>query len=134
MKVPILKTRNTFIKTIVWGIFILLACTLPADRVSKVSLFGVGHMDKVFHFLVYFIFSLILYFDMYKYKNTLRTKYLFFLLLFLIPLVWGIIIELIQFYALLSREGSFADIIANTGGIVTGVLFVSIAGKYLLKN
>ena len=129
-----LRTRNSYIKSIVWSIVILLACTLPAKRVSKVSLFDIGHMDKVFHFLMYFIFSIILYFDLYKYRNALKNKYFIYLFIFLIPLVWGSIIELVQFYALLNREGSIADIIANVSGIITGILFILIAGKYLLKN
>ena len=119
-----LRTRNSYIKSIVWSIVILLACTLPAKRVSKVSLFGINHIDKVFHFLVYFIFTLIIYFDLSKSGNALRNKYFVFLILFLIPLVWGITIELIQFYALLNREGSIADIMANAGGIITGILFM----------
>ena len=134
MKIQILKAKNSYIISIVWGVVILLACTLPANRVSKVSLFGINHMDKVFHFLVYFIFSLIIYFDLSKSGNASRNKYFVFLIIFLIPLIWGIIIELIQFYALLTREGSIADIMANAGGIITGILFILIAEKYLTKN
>ena len=134
MKIPIFKARNSFIISIVWGVVILLACTLPANRVSKISLFGINYMDKVFHFLVYFIFSLIIYFDLSKSGNALRNKYFVFIIIFLIPLVWGIIIELIQFYALLNREGSIADIMANVSGIITGVLFILITEKYLMKK
>ncbi len=134
MKIQKLETVKSFIISIMWGIFILLACTIPANRVSKVSLFGIGHMDKVFHFLVYLIFSLVLYFELYKYRNAFKTRYFVFLLIFLIPLAWGTIIELIQFYLLSDREGSIADIIANTGGIITGILFVLAAGKYFLKS
>jgi VanZ family protein len=83
---------------------------------------------------MYFIFSLILYFDLRKYINAQKNKYFGYLYIFFISLVWGIIIELVQYYILSYREGSIADIMANIGGILTGILFILLLGKYLLKT
>jgi len=83
---------------------------------------------------MYFIFSLILFFDLHKNVNALKNKYSVYLFILFIPFVWGIIIELIQYYLLVNREGSIADIMANISGIFAGILLILIAGKYFLKN
>jgi len=133
-KILILKTGNSLVKSIIWGIIILLSCTIPGNKISKVTLLELKHIDKFLHFLMYFIFSLILYLDLRKYINSLKNKYFGYLYIFFISLVWGIIIELIQYYILPNREGSVADIMANIGGMLTGILFILITGKYLLKT
>jgi len=134
MKLSALKTRNSYIKSIIWSFVILLSCILPANKISKIGVLGIKHIDKLFHFLMYFIFSLILFFDLHKNVNALKNKYSVYLFILFIPFVWGIIIELIQYYLLVNREGSIADIMANISGIFAGILLILIAGKYFLKN
>ncbi len=133
-KLLILKTGNSLVKSMIWGIIILLSCTIPGNKISKIALIDIKHIDKLFHFLMYFIFSLILYLDLHKYINELKNKYFGYLYIFFISLVWGIIIELIQYYLLSYREGSIADIVANISGILTGILCIILAGKYLFKT
>ena len=132
MKFSVLKIRNSYIKSIIWSFVILLSCILPTNRINKVGILGIKHIDKLFHFLVYFIFSLILYFDLHKNVNALKNKYSIYLFIFFIPFVWGIIIELIQYYLLVNRQGSITDIMANISGIFAGILFILIVGKSLL--
>jgi ABC-type transporter Mla maintaining outer membrane lipid asymmetry permease subunit MlaE len=133
-KLLILKTGNSLVKSIIWGLIILLLCTIPGNKINKVALLELRHIDKFLHFLMYFIFSLILYLDLRKYINSLKNKYFGYLYIFFISLVWGVIIELIQYYILSYREGSVADIIANIGGILTGIFFVLLTGKLLFKT
>jgi hypothetical protein len=133
-KLLILKTGNSLAKSIMWGLVILLSCIIPGNRINKVALLELKHIDKFLHFLMYFIFSIILYLDLRKYINTLKNKYFGYLYIFFISLVWGIIIELIQYYILSYREGNVFDIIANIGGILTGIFFILLAGKFLFKT
>jgi hypothetical protein len=133
-KLLILKTGNSLVKSIIWGLIILVSCTIPGNKINKIALLELKHIDKFLHFLMYFIFSLILYFDLRKYINAQKNKYFGYLYIFFISLVWGIIIELVQYYILSYREGSIADIMANIGGILTGILFILLLGKYLLKT
>ena len=133
-KLLILKTGNSLLKSIIWGIIILLGSTIPGNKISRVALLELKHIDKLLHFMMYFIFSLILYFDLRKYINALKIKYFVYLYIFFISLVWGIIIELIQYYILSYREGNVADIMANISGILIGILCILLAEKYLLKK
>lgn len=134
MKLTKLRSRYNYINSIIWGFVILFSGTLPANKINKISLLGTKHIDKLFHFLLYFIFSIILYFDLRRNAKRSKNNYSIYLFMFFIPFVWGMIMELIQYYLITYREGSIADIIANISGIFTGILLVLIAGRYLLQN
>ncbi len=133
-KLLILKTGNSLVKSIIWSLIILLSGILPGNKIGRVALLEIKYMDKFLHFLMYFVFSLILYYDLRKYINALKSKYYGFFYIFFISFIWGIIIELIQYYLLSSRQGSVADVMANAGGIFAGILLILITGKYLLQN
>ncbi len=133
-KLLILKTGNSLVKSIIWSLIILLSGILPGNKIGRVVLLEIKYMDKFLHFLMYFVFSLILYYDLRKYINSLKNKYFGYLYIFVITFLWGIIIELIQYYLLSYRQGSIADAIANASGIFAGILLILITGKYLLQN
>jgi VanZ family protein len=134
MKFLKLKSLKNYIKSIIWGFVILLSGTIPANKISKVSLLEIRHVDKLLHFLLYFIFSLILYFDLRRNAKTLKNSFSIYFFMFLIPFFWGMTMELIQYYLITNRDGSIADIIANISGIFTGILLVLIAGKYFVRK
>jgi VanZ family protein len=134
MKFLKLRSIKNYIKSIIWGLVILFSGTIPANKISKISLLEIRHMDKLLHFLLYLIFSLILYFDLRRNTRTLKDNFSIYFFIFFIPFFWGMIMELIQYYLITNRQGSIADIIANICGIFTGILLVLIAGKYFVRK
>ncbi len=123
-----------FILSSAWALLILVACIVPANKIHRSFLPNVKHMDKYFHFVMYFAFSVILYIDLHKYYRLLKNRYLACLYIFAISLFWGIIIELIQYFFVSSREGSILDVLANAGGIIAGVILILTTVKYLQKQ
>ena len=123
-----------FYKSLIWGLIILFICLIPSNKVDNVRLFNFDHFDKIVHFLFYYILTLIFYADIFKYFKAPGKKYFIYLYVVLIPLFWGIIIELLQYYVVASREGSIFDIAANICGIIAGSFTVLILRNYLPKS
>jgi VanZ family protein len=133
-KSRITSIAGRFILSSAWALLILAACIIPANKVHRSFLLNVKHIDKYFHFVMYFAFSVILYIDFNKYRRLLKNRYLAYLYIFAISLVWGIIIEFVQYLFVSSREGSILDVLANAGGIVAGLILILVTAKYLQKQ
>lgn len=132
-KLYLLKNLTVFLRSLTWGLAILFACSIPSYRVNKIKIFDFDYFDKVVHFLLYFVFSIILYFDLLYYKKMLKKKFNIFLYVLLIPLFWGVLIEFIQYHFIATRKGSIYDIIANTCGILISLCTVLILRIYFPK-
>jgi len=52
----------------------------------------------------------------------------------IITLSWGIIIELVQYFFLVNRKGSIADVLVNAAGIFTGLALILTTRKYVLNK
>jgi VanZ family protein len=117
-----------------WALIILVACLVPLNNAHRSFLHNVKHADKYFHFVMYLAFAVILYIDLGKYRRPLKNRYLACLYISAITLVWGIIIELIQYFFVTGREGSIFDVLANTGGIVAGIIIILTTGRYLQRH
>ena len=132
-KLSTFKITGKFFLSSAWALVILVACIIPVNKVHKSFLFDIKHLDKYFHFIMYLAFTVILYIDFNKYKHALKNKYLILVLITVITLSWGIIIELVQYYFIISRKGSISDILVNVIGIITGIVLVLTTRKYILK-
>ena len=129
-KLSFLKILAGFLKSLVWGLFILFICSIPTYKVNKVKIFNIDYFDKLAHLLLYYIFSIILYVELINYKKVLKKKFKIYLYILPIPLFWGILIEMMQYHILVSRNGSIYDIIANTCGIILGLFTIIIFRRY----
>jgi VanZ family protein len=74
-----------------------------------------SNIDKFYHLFAYFTLSICWLFSFYK-KPTL--KYI----IVIACIIYGIIIEVLQDTLTLYRTGDFKDVLANTLGIVLGLL------------
>lgn len=74
-----------------------------------------SNVDKLYHLFAYFVLSFCWLFSFYK-KPTL--KYI----VVTSCIIYGIIIEVLQHTLTLYRTGDFKDVLANTVGIVLGLL------------
>ncbi len=104
-----------------WGIFILIASTLPSKKVPSLLL---EVSDKWIHGVIYFLAALLIYggFIRYQFKNPISRKNLWFIVLTCI--LYGGILELVQEFMVPSRSGDWFDFFANTCGSIIAVLIV----------
>jgi len=95
------------------GITISIAY-LSLMKMPKVEV-SYSNIDKLYHLFAYFMLSFCWLFSFYK-KPTL--KYI----IVISCIIYGIIIEVLQDTLTLYRTGDFKDVLANTVGIVLGLL------------
>lgn len=92
--------------------------------------FNIPHMDKIVHFTFYFfatVFGSLSYCEVFKVKlafSSASKK------MFLFSVVYGMIIEILQYSITDDRHGDFFDFLANSFGAFLGFLAV----KYVLSK
>lgn len=116
-----------FIYPLIWYALILYALLTPSNKLPDVKLFA--HFDKLVHFLIFFVFAVLLSAAFLKNKQYNRS----YLFAGIVAFINGIVFELLQKYTTTTRSGSFDDAIANTLGVLFGLLFYHfvIRDKYL---
>jgi VanZ family protein len=85
---------------------------------DKVSLITIPYFDKIVHFGMYFGLMSVIILENRKTIN--KTIHLF--LIGLIPLLYGIFLEIMQSTLTLTRTGSFYDALFNCAGILVSIL------------
>ncbi len=120
-----------------WGAVIFLVISMPPSRIPDSAMLRLPLIDKAIHFTLFFIFSILLAFGLFKQKRI--TSILSYKSLVIITLTAGVLYgattEFIQLIALSQRHGSVFDFIANAIGTVFGILFFSyIIKPYLVRN
>ncbi len=116
---------------IFWGAVIFFVISMPPGHIPDSTILRLPFIDKAIHFTLFFIFTILLAFGLYKQKKI--TSKLSYMSLTIITLTVGVAYsattELIQSVALSQRHGSFFDFLANAIGTVFGLWFFS----YLIK-
>jgi VanZ family protein len=100
------------------ALIILYLSLASSETFKKVPLINIPNSDKVVHFLMYFgLMSVIIFENRRTIKNN---KQLF--LVALIPLFYGILMELLQLTITSTRSCSFFDVLFNSAGIIVSTL------------
>jgi VanZ family protein len=106
------------ILSILVALVILYLSLASSDTFMKVPLIGIPNIDKVIHFLMYFgLMSVIII----ENRKTIKSNKQLFLVA-LIPLFYGILMELLQLTLTSTRSGSLFDIAFNSAGIIVSIL------------
>ncbi len=82
--------------------------------------------DKGIHFIFYAIFAFLLYFPLRVNTKRSFTFVTTSLLVLLVGFTLGAVVELIQHYFIIGRFGEYLDIVANTIGLLVGLLISEI--------
>jgi VanZ family protein len=109
--------KNIF--SIIVALIIMYLSLTSSDSFEKVSFFNIPFLDKIIHFGMYFGLMLVIIFEN---RKTLKSIGHLFLIA-LIPLFYGILMEILQSTLTISRSGSFYDVIFNSAGILVSLLF-----------
>lgn len=108
--------RNKF--SIIIAFAILILSLTSSEELQKISNIHFKGMDKVIHFVMYFVFMSVILFE--NRKRVGRTGNLF--LIALVPFFFGALMELLQSLLTSSRSGSIYDLIFNFAGILFAIL------------
>jgi VanZ family protein len=107
-----------YILSIVVALIIMYLSLASSDTFDKFPTFNIPNFDKLVHFCMYFGLMSVILFD--SRKSLKNTRGLF--LTALIPLGYGILMEILQSTLTTSRTGSFYDITFNFSGILVSML------------
>ena len=108
--------KNIF--SILVALIIMYLSMTSSHTFDKVSLINIPNFDKFVHFGMYFgLMSVIIL----EYRKTIRTIGNL-LLTGLIPLFYGILIEIMQSTLTVTRTGSIYDALADSAGILVSIL------------
>lgn len=106
-----------------WSIIIAILSLMPSSSTSSIS-WGKGlPLDKIAHIALYAIYTYLV--GRYLSGNTIKFATIALLSL-LIPIFYGILMEVLQYYLSPSRFFDILDIIANIIGSIVGLLLVKV--------
>lgn len=111
-----------------WMMFITSLSLFSFEDVDVPSI-RIPHLDKIVHFIFYFAAALFGYMSLKEMnsKGTISKKQLFGLLFLLT--FYGIIIEVLQSVATVTRSGDTMDFLANTAGVICGLSIMYFSKK-----
>ncbi|WP_281542337.1 VanZ family protein [Maribacter aestuarii] len=117
-----------------WLVFVTFA-SLSTFETSGSSLTKIPHFDKFVHFIFYFIMVILGVLAVREYlKTSIKfSKVMVCVLLFAV--IYGIIIEVLQYTWTINRQGDILDALANTVGALLGMWVARIlfSRKWSLK-
>jgi VanZ family protein len=108
--------KNAF--SILVALVILYLSMANPHTFDKVSIKEIPHLDKYVHFMMYFGFMSVIIFENRRIIKNIRQL----LFISLLPLFWGILMEILQSVLTTTRTGDFNDVIFNTIGISCALL------------
>jgi VanZ family protein len=112
------KLLKKNILSIFTALVILYLSLAPASTFSKVGDFGIPHIDKVVHICMYFGLMIVLLFENRLILKNNRSM----IILSLIPLSYGILMELLQSWLTTTRTGDVKDALFDLAGILIAII------------
>ena len=109
---------NKNIFSILVALLITYLSLTPGSTFDKVHVINFPNFDKIVHFIMYFTFMSVVVFEN---RKRIKDKWKL-ILISLIPVCFGILMEILQSLLTTSRTGSLYDIVFNCMGILCSVL------------
>ncbi|MGE0089869.1 MAG: VanZ family protein [Bacteroidales bacterium] len=113
-----MKLKNYW-KTLLIAALILTASILSGKQLNKVSVFEIKNLDKIIHFMMYFILVLSMFSSYLKDKKYITNPIK--LIVIVMAIAYGLTLEGVQYYFTVDRSAEIADMIANTIGCIAGL-------------
>lgn len=118
-----------YYKSIIVGLLIVWLSLSGSKSLVPGRMLSIPYIDKMGHFAMYGFFSAILLLDSCKWQSKLRFNYV----ILLIPILFGVLMEIMQMTLTSSRKAEMLDLIANIGGVAGGVVLAHIVKKVIEK-
>lgn len=115
--------RYTLLPFIIGLLIFIGTCLIPSDQVPEMPA-GIP-WDKIVHFGMFFLLSAVSLYDYYKFHNNNPRLIRWLFWGFLVPVIYGGIIELLQMNFFSSRSAELVDWIADVlGSLVATILAI----------
>jgi VanZ family protein len=115
--------RYTLLPLIIGLLIFIGTCLIPSDQVPEMPA-GIP-WDKIVHFGMFFLLSAVSLYDYYKFHNNNPRLIRWLFWGFLVPVIYGGIIELLQMNFFSSRSAELVDWIADVlGSLVATILAI----------
>lgn len=108
-------------KSIVWTILIFIATTLPSNVLPNTSLLKIPHFDKIVHFGLFFVLAVFLLSENNRLRKLGGLTPKAIAIAISVSAILGVLIELLQYFYLPTRSGSYWDFLANILGAIVAV-------------
>ena len=108
-----------YIKLLVWTFIIFYICLSPSEEIPKTKIFEIPYFDKIVHFGIYFVFSLIFTIILESKKKNHQNIYIFNVSM---TILFGGLIEILQHYLPIERSADFYDFMADLFGTIAAVV------------
>jgi VanZ family protein len=109
-----------FFAAILWTMVILILCLIQSDKLPVVR---IANLDKYVHAFLHFVFTTLwILFFRTQIQNANRYKPLF--VSFMLSVILGIVVEILQKEFTTSRAGDTFDVLANISGAAISVFLV----------
>jgi len=125
----------SFWKTIIWVGIVLFLSLSSGENLPHPRWLMFPHIDKMIHFMMYFVFALVLIHDL-KRSGKILPKHdgnKIILISVLIVIIWGGILEILQQIPAIRRDCDFFDFLANAAGAFLAAAFYRIFEPLLDK-
>jgi len=109
-------------KSMAWGVFILILCSIPGNQVNKIKFIDIPYLDKFVHLFLYFIFTLLLISENNSQKHHRKVTVNAILIAAAISLPFGALIEILQKILFTNRSAEVGDLVANIFGFLVATL------------
>ena len=109
-----------YIPMIFWAALIFVLSAIPGDTIVLPSFWN---SDKFAHIFMYFVLAVLILLTLLWAQRDISFIESA-LLTFLVSIAYGGIIEILQQYVFIHRNGDFLDFIANSIGAALGVIFM----------
>jgi VanZ family protein len=114
------RLLKKYYPSIIVSLIIIWLSLTDSDAINANMLLPFPYSDKIAHLLAYAGFTMVLLFDSCNRKITQCIHYRFLI----IPVLFGLIMEFLQYLLTKTRQADYLDFIADLAGIITCLLFV----------
>jgi VanZ family protein len=128
-----MKFITSFWKTTIWASVVLVLSLSSGKNFQLPFWLLFPYIDKAVHFIMYFVFALVLIHDTQHYSKIRLNHGYIILIAVLIVIGWGGFLEILQRIPSIHRSSDFFDFLANTVGAVVAALLYRLFEPLLNK-
>jgi VanZ family protein len=108
--------KNIF--SILVALLLLYLSLANSEKFEEIHLIKIPNLDKLVHFGMYFVLMTVI---IIEHRKNIRNSF-YLMLLALIPLSYGILMEILQLKLTSNRSADFYDALADAAGVMASVL------------
>lgn len=116
--------KSSFIPAIIWLVISFILLVIPGNDLPHNSFFDVPYFDKYVHFCMFFLLTFLFCLPFFKLSELTTVIFSWFTRIAMFVILYGIIMEFVQKYAVTDRSFDVTDILFDSIGSVAGLIAV----------